>query len=960
MKSVHDRRVVALPHSVYISPLAAALLLLAGCSGSNGSQGPPGPPGSGPTDTHVHRGDPPPGVHATIVSLGGASGAGGSFQVGDHVRVTFTLTKDNGDSWMLSEMTTARMLVSGPSFNYQRVLPQVSDVGTASVDNGDGTFTYTFADPIPATYAPPYNDSPSFGPADGELTGQPLLDGTYTVGAYFAWTYTVEDATYRDVGNVENDFLFGGASTIDPREVVKQENCNQCHQKLQAHGGIRQDARLCVLCHTAGAEDKNDPGTLGGSPGVSIDFRVMIHRIHNGSHLPSVLGVATNPDGSRNYSATPEPYEIVGFQDSISDFSDVNFPVWPNAQVAMPRDQGYAALPASAKAQEDAIRTGVATCATCHGDPDGGGPLTPPAQGDLYKSQPSRQACGSCHDDIAWGGPYTSNGQTMPAQANNSNCVLCHVPSGNSLAIEDAHRHPLSDPSFNAGVNVDVTSIAEAGTNNGNGSIDAGEKMAVTFRIHDDGGTDIDPSTLASISAVVSGPTSNYNIVLNTSIPVSALSGAQPFTVDVPQSILLDHVGTSTAALDTFTTSLQPLWTPNSLTSVMVRTATSGGSSTLAAAPSAVQNYVEVADATGFAHNDYVVIDDGLAGEEYLRIQGVDGTRLWFSSPATTTYVSGPRFAHAAGATVKEVTLTAVPASSYTVNAAAGQITETTEFGVGDAVLVSYTTDFVMPPVYPVALNGSPDLDETWGKWSGKPLVAGTYSIGIWASKNLTLNLYGESNSYRSTAQAHLFDFLVGGATTVEPYQLISSGDNCAACHADVGFHGFGRRGFDACILCHGTAGSEDRPPYVAGNAPPTTGATINFRTMLHKIHRGEDLANASTYTIVGFGAAAWPNNFGTATYADVVFPALPGGVENCTKCHGTGNTAWIQPSDRNHPTVEGLSVRSWRAVCGSCHDSDAAAAHIDAQTAPSGIESCAVCHGPGRDWNVQNEHKTY
>src|SRR5262249_54550631 len=154
-------------------------------------------------------------------------------------------------------------------------------------------------------------------------------------------------------------------------------------------------------------------------------------------------------------------------------------------------------------------------------------------------------------------------------------------------------------------------------------------------------------------------------------------------------------------------------------------------------------------------------------------------------------------------------------------------------------------------------------------------------------------------------------DFLVGSATAPEPYALISSGRNCEACHQDIGFHGWGRRGFDACLICHGTAGSEDRPQYVAANAPATTGGTINFRTMLHKIHMGESLDHADTYTVVGFGAAAWPNNFTPTAYADVVFPALPGGVENCTKCHGASNTAWVQPSDRDHPTAQGAPVRT-------------------------------------------------
>src|SRR5262249_1270223 len=171
----------------------------------------------------------------------------------------------------------------------------------------------------------------------------------------------------------------------------------------------------------------------------------------------------------------------------------------------------------------------------------------------------------------------------------------------------------------------------------------------------------------------------------------------------------------------------------------------------------------------------------------------------------------------------------------------------------GSEVVVSYTTDFVMPLRYPLALNASPDLDDSSGKWTGKPIVAGTWSLGVWGSQNLTLNLFGESNSYRATSVANRVDFLVGGPTTLQPYALIASADNCTACHHDIAFHGGSRRGYDSCLLCHGTAGAEDRARYVAANAPATTGTTVNFRTMLHKIHAGSSLTNASTYTVVGF-----------------------------------------------------------------------------------------------------------
>src|SRR5262249_25711788 len=156
------------------------------------------------------------------------------------------------------------------------------------------------------------------------------------------------------------------------------------------------------------------------------------------------------------------------------DFSHVAFPVWPNLNLPMPRDAGYSSLTSQEQATEDLMREGVTDCLKCHGDPDGAGPLPAPSQGDLYKTQPSRLACAACHDDIDWTIPYTSNTQTMPPQADNSACKFCHAPSGSGLAVDDGHLHPMLDPTFNTGLNFPILQITEAGTNNGNGTIDPG------------------------------------------------------------------------------------------------------------------------------------------------------------------------------------------------------------------------------------------------------------------------------------------------------------------------------------------------------------------------------------------------------------------------------------------------------------------------------------------------------
>ncbi|MDP1794647.1 MAG: cytochrome c3 family protein [Acidimicrobiales bacterium] len=931
------------------------VLLTTSCDGDDGQRGPQGPPGGGdPTSTVVEQGDDPPGMVLEILGLAGGTGAGGSFRVGDHVALTYTLEKTDGTAWDVTEMNYGRAMISGPTFNYQRVLPEVSDVAGdgVSVENADGSYTYTFADPLPAVYAAPINDTASFDENDGELTGQALLGGTYTLGLYFGWNYTVDGVSARDADNATLDFLIG-AGPLEARAVVGMENCNQCHESLRIHsGGIRRDIKLCVLCHTSGSEDRNDPAVAGGTPDVTVDFKVMIHKIHNGSHLPSVLGVSTNPDGSRNYTATPKPYLI---NTTSHDYSGVAFPVWPSLNIAMPRDFGYTALSSGEKSLEDTIRMGVVACDKCHGDPDGAGPLSAPAQGDLYMAEPSEGACGACHDDIVWGTDYIANQQLMSGAANNTNCKLCHEPSGDSLAVLDAHTHPLVDSSFNPGLNFAITAVAEAGTNDDDGTLDPGEKAAITFTMTDDEGNDAAATVATSYSVIVSGPTNNNNLLLNASIPSGALTGAQPYTVNLPESRVLEFIGDATGAGgDTLSTSRSPLWDmTGATTTVYARSATAGGSTVTSEDSLAPQNYVDVASTTNFARDDYVVIDDDVAGlEEYSRITLVDGNRLWLG-----TLLS----AHDAGATVDEVTLTSKTLTThYTVNAALGEITTVSGFGAGQAVVVSYTSDFVMPAVYPLPINGSPDIDETLGKWTGKSIVGGTYTVAIYGAPTLSLALQGESNSYRGTSASGTADFLVDDATTIEPYGLTAGAATCNACHSDIYFHGGGRRGWDSCLACHGTAGSEDRARYTAANAPETTGLSINFRAMLHKIHMGEELTNASSYTIVGFGSAAYPNNFTPHTYEEVVFPAMPGAAANCAVCHGSANTAWKSPAERDHPTEQTRPVRAWRAVCGECHDSNAMQAHIEVQTSASGYESCEVCHGTSGEWSVERVHRRY
>ena len=1081
------------------------LIAFAGCKGSTGDAGPAGPAGAPGSGTFLERSQDLPGLVFTVLRVTGSTGGGGQFEPGDVMSVHFTVTRRDGSSLPLSSLTQGETHFSGPTFNYQRVLPRKTDLISKSVQNTDGSYTYAF-DPIPATYANPANYTGAY-PTD-VLAGTSLVSGTYTIALIGYRDYTVATEVVKDVGNTAYDVLVGTATAITPREVVTQQSCEQCHVKINWHnrglpgGGRRTSVKLCMTCHTAGAEDFNHAGTeKEGEPKQPVEFKVLIHRIHNGSHLPSVLGVGTDANGNRVYDAPPRPMFSVSDELEAHDWSGVNFPMMPSAYASylydttgavyqgvagngpMPRNTGFAALAASQKLQDDRSRTGVVACGKCHGTPSpstlGLGPdaalrvvnYPAPAQGNLALTRPSRRACGSCHDDVDFTKPYIRNGSTMPPQPDDSNCVLCHVNSGNTLDTIIAHTHPYTDPTFNTGVDVTVTGVA-GGTGTG-GNHQAGDPVQVTFAVKNDAGADLNLNGLTRIQMMVTGPTANPqwllsnvnafdnafrksspftgNGTINTptidagairqtigvvhtaatsfdvvgsvgapvvGVPIGATAGsvatvsyggvtftvtqgstafangdrwyfeviptAASYTVNVPYDVTSERLGLASGGADVFTIANAPLYWGRQ--KVYERTAISVGTTTSAAVDALYARHV-VVDAENLAATgigggsigvgDKVVLDAGTSSEEYLtigRIQTTDdasGTelgaadRVWFTTPM--------RFTHAVGTSLREVTLTSKREGlAYTVvgnsiSLVAGQ------FGT-NPVVIDYRTDGrfgwhrapgdALQALYPAAAADSDDIDITWGDWRALSLVDGTYTVGIWANRDFTLtplrtlaptepwnNFVSDNTTYRMISPPATRLFLFGAAEEVVARAVVSSGENCNACHGDLQFHGYGRRGLETCLVCHAVSGAEDGPRYSfdswnASFIPPTPGATMDFRTMIHKVHAGEQLTNASSYQLVGvFLGVPYPFAAG-----DRAFPAMNGGVRHCAKCHGLNDgglpeQVYDVPADRSHPSQQSLPLRRWRSACGSCHDSSDTTAHMELNTY-LGQESCATCHG--------------
>jgi OmcA/MtrC family decaheme c-type cytochrome len=186
------------------------------------------------------------------------------------------------------------------------------------VDNGDGTYTYTFANDLTA-----YPGGPVFDQGKTHRVGIEIRTNS---GGFHPENIPADNAPY--------DFLPTGGSPVFTRLIVDSDNCNACHDNLEFHGEARFDVEYCVQCH--------NPSSIDEDTGNTIDFKRLIHNIH---------------------SARVD-YQIVGFGGTVHDWSDL---VWPqdirNCQTC--HDESDADTP---QASNYRLVPNRAACGTCHYD----------------------------------------------------------------------------------------------------------------------------------------------------------------------------------------------------------------------------------------------------------------------------------------------------------------------------------------------------------------------------------------------------------------------------------------------------------------------------------------------------------------------------------------------------------------------------------------------------------------
>ncbi|MGA2040978.1 MAG: OmcA/MtrC family decaheme c-type cytochrome [Bryobacteraceae bacterium] len=314
------------------------------------------------------------------------------------------------------------------------------ELGGTATQVGPGQYQYTFIAKAPSGFDP-------------TVTTTVAVDGNRNLTAFNLGT-NYAGATFNFVPN--------GSPVTTTRDVVSTSSCNTCHYDLAFHGGYAHSMAMCVMCH--------QPQNADPTTGNSLDLKVMAHKIHMGSQLPSVVGTSTTPGA---------PYEIAGYGGAFSNFSTVIDPADPRR------------------------------CEVCHSQTTGA------AQAKAFLLEPTRAACGACHDDINFATGFSTGSEPNHAggpQADDTECANCHIPQGETpfdasilgahvVPTDTAALYPQNPDTLLAGFNLAITSVTNT---------TAGKAPTVNFTLTDDKGNNLPLSQASTLSFTISGPTSDY------------------------------------------------------------------------------------------------------------------------------------------------------------------------------------------------------------------------------------------------------------------------------------------------------------------------------------------------------------------------------------------------------------------------------------------------------------------
>jgi OmcA/MtrC family decaheme c-type cytochrome len=264
---------------------------------------------------------------------------------GKNPTVTFTIKDKAGNPLKASQLTRLTLYMAGPNTD---ITTYISEAALTALGPGDGTHYWTFARPLPA------NAKGSWTLAIEGRAEVKLLEGTK------------QETLVRDTGlNQQMAFSVDGSKPVPRRTIVTLEKCNACHANLAFHGDNRNTPGQCAICH--------NPTLTAGNPAVSLDFRVMVHRIHTGSEL------------ERTYKIGNTDFTEVGYPGDRRNCGGCHV----NGSEQLPLDAGLVPV-AEPAGPLNPMGPETAACTGCHAS------MTA-ASHALANTTATGEACASCH-----------------------------------------------------------------------------------------------------------------------------------------------------------------------------------------------------------------------------------------------------------------------------------------------------------------------------------------------------------------------------------------------------------------------------------------------------------------------------------------------------------------------------------------------------------------------------------
>ncbi len=315
-----------------------------------------------------------PGVNFTIVKFSNTA-------PGQKPTVVFNIKDKKGAAIDPTKMTSLAFYLAGPTTDYTTRLSESNVQRSRALTSlGDGNYQYVFNNTIPA---------------DAKGSYAIAIQGykTYNLTAPATYVNKASLLNVRDVGFNKVVYVpVTDKTAVARRTVVDLKKCETCHTAVDfIHGTARRDTQFCVLCHNPTFAANPPANAPNGTLPVSIDFKVMIHRIHQGEEQTV-------------------PYRFTRF-----DFSEVLYP------------------------------GDLRNCLKCHTTNAQLLPLKTGVQGNIISqggkvvktTSPITAICSSCHDTSAAGAHIELNTTPKGVEA----CNVCHA-EGREVSVSKAHARP--------------------------------------------------------------------------------------------------------------------------------------------------------------------------------------------------------------------------------------------------------------------------------------------------------------------------------------------------------------------------------------------------------------------------------------------------------------------------------------------------------------------------------------